>query len=197
MPWKFSFYDQHGLRFREDLERMRCIAHSKDGSRCKNICVIGDPYCWVHLLWKKHLRIKTSRIDGAGKGCFVMDKSRPTDAIIFRKDEVILNYDGEIVTSQTLNERYARHTAPYAVEISKARNVYEDGAIERSAMACVNSPPAGTRANCRLTTDVQRSHCKIKANRDIKNGEELYASYGPSYRMGNHGSAHFDTRYFR
>ena len=69
MPWKFSFYDQHGLRFREDLERMRCVAHSKDGSRCKHICVIGDPYCWVHLLWKKHLRIKTSRIHGAGKGC--------------------------------------------------------------------------------------------------------------------------------
>ena len=197
MPWKFSFYDQHGLKFREDVERMRCVAHSSDGHQCKNICVIGDPYCWIHLLYKKHLRIKTSRIQGAGKGCFVMDKKRPANAIIFRKDEDILFYDGEVVTKQTLNQRYGRHTAPYGVEVNRGRNIYEDGATERSAMACVNSPPPGIHANCRLTTDVQRNNCKIKANRDIRNGEELYASYGPSYRMGNNGPTHYDTRYFR
>ena len=77
----------------------------------------------------------------------------------FPKDEDILNYDGEIVNKQTLDERYAKHTAPYAVEISKPSNVYEDGAIERSAMACVtNCSPEGTRANCRLATDIHRNH---------------------------------------
>ena len=126
-----------------------CVTHSSDGVGCKNISVIGDPYCWVHLLWERHLRIKPSRIQGAGKGYFALVKSCSADAIIFRKDEDILNYDVEIVTKQTLDERYAKHTAPYAVEIIKPRNAYEDGAIENSAMACVtNCPPEATRANC-------------------------------------------------
>ena len=199
MPWQFSFYDTTGLRFRENLERFHCHATNDSGEHCHNICVYGEPYCWVHNLYRKHLRIKKSRIQGAGKGCFAINPKRPNDAIIFRANEDILNYHGEMINRHTLNQRYGPHTAPYAVEISKPRNKYEDGALDRSAMACVNSPPPGVRANCRLTTNQTRDFIKMKAIRDIRNGEELYANYNNNnYWRGNRdGATHFDTRYVR
>ena len=197
MPWRFSFYDQQGLKFRENLHRFHCTAINDNGEHCHNICVIGEHYCWIHLLWKKHLRIKQSNIQGAGKGCFAINKKVADNAVIFHKDQTILNYDGEKVTRQTLNQRYGtNHTAPYAVELSRPRNLYEDAALNRSAMSCVNSPPHGVQPNCRLTTNVHRTICMVKANRDIRNGEELYASYGTDYRFNEEGT-HFDTRYVR
>lgn len=202
MPWRFSFYDTNGLRFRENLERFHCHATNDGGEHCHNICVIGEPYCWVHLLYRKHLRIKKSRIQGADKGCFAINPKLPNGAIIFRANEDILNYHGEIISKHTLNERYGRHTAPYGVEISRPRNLYEDGALERSPMACVNAPPHGVQANVRLTTNQQRTFIKMKAIRDVRNGEELYAEYGADYWRGNrdrghNGASHFDTRYVR
>ena len=77
-----------------------CVTHSSDGVRCKNISVIGDPYCWVHLLWEKHLRIKTSRIQGAGKGYFALDKSCPADAIIFRKTRIFSTMTEKLSTNR-------------------------------------------------------------------------------------------------
>ena len=107
-----------------------------------------------------------------------------------------MNYHGEFVSESTLDHRYgAENTSPYAVEVSRNRNRFEDGALERSAMACVNSPPHGVAANCRLTTNRERTYCKIKANRDIRNGEELYAGYGNQYWQHNHDNIHFTTRY--
>ena len=197
MVWQFSFYEGNHLRFRENLHRHRCISvNTGNGHRCENICVISEPYCWIHLLHRKHLRIKDSRIDGAGKGCFVQDPKRPQGAVIFRRDDDILNYHGEFVSESTLDHRYgAQNTSPYAVEISRNRNRFEDGALERSAMACVNSPSHGVAANCRLTTNRERTFCKIKANRDIRNGDELYAGYGNQYWQHNHDNIHFTTRY--
>ena len=159
MPWRFSFYNQDGLKFRENLHRFRCTATNDNGQHCHNICVIGEQYCWIHLLWKKHLRIKPSNIHGGGKGCFAVNKKVGDNAVIFHKDQDILGYDGEIVTKEVLQQRYGTDTAPYAVEVSKRRNIYEDGALDRSAMSCINAPPAGVQANCRLTTDIHRNHC--------------------------------------
>ena len=197
MPYQFSFYDQQGLKFRENLHRFHCSATNDNGTHCHNICVIGEHYCWIHLLWKEHLRIRPSNIHGAGKGVFAINKRLPENAVIFHKGQTIMNYDGEEVTRQTLDQRYGHHTAPYGVEVSHRKNIYEDGAMQRSVMSCVNSPPNGTQPNCRLTTNRGRTYCIVKATKDIRNGQELYADYGHEYRFGEEEGTHYSTRYVR
>ena len=197
MPYQFSFYDQQGLKFRENLRSFHCSATNDTGTHCHNISVIGEHYCWIHLLWKKHLRIKPSNIQGAGKGVFAVNKRLPDNAVIFQKGQTILNYDGEEINRHTLEQRYGNNTAPYAVQVNRQRDIYEDGALDRSVMSCVNSPPNGTQANCRLTTNTERTHCIVKASRDIRNGQELFANYGGEYRFGEEEGTHFTTRYVR
>ena len=107
MPYQFSFYEAHHLKFRENLHRHRCADINDNGHQCRNICIIGEPFCWVHLLWKHHLRIKTSTLPNAGLGCFAMNRSKGVGpgAVIFRKGEEILRYYGEAVTEQVLGHR--------------------------------------------------------------------------------------------
>jgi hypothetical protein len=50
-----------------------------------------------------------------------MDKQRPAGTVVFRAGEQIIHYYGEIIDKRTLNERYGRYTAPYAVELTKNR----------------------------------------------------------------------------
>ena len=95
-----------------------------------------------------------------------------------------MRYFGEVVTEQVLDQRYgAHHTAPYGVEASRRKNIFEDAALERSAMACINHPTAGHPANCKLTHNRERTQVKIRALRDIRNGEELFADYGEDYQF--------------
>jgi len=198
MPWEFNFYVHNQSRFRHPLRKFHCAAISKNGHHCKNTTVIGEPFCWVHLLYQHHLRIKTSTIAGAGQGCFAMDKQRPAGTVVFRAGEQIIHYYGEIIDKRTLNERYGRYTAPYAVELTKNRGgggEYEDAALDRSAAACINHPRHANEANCRFALNQARTEVRIMATKDIRNGEELFVHYGDQYWRGRNGPAHHTTTY--
>ena len=139
MPYKFIFNIDHDIYFEAMLESERCVAHNLNGQRCsRNVC-IGINLCWSHLLKYKHLKIKTSTIPNAGKGLFAEDKSLAPDAVVFSEGDLIADYIGERIDRDTLIQRYAKHTAPYAFYLKN--NVYIDSALERGFASLANAAP--------------------------------------------------------
>ena len=112
MPYIFTFSIHHHIHFRAQLVTKQCICDSANGERCNNKTVIGSPYCWIHLMSIKHLRIRESNIPHAGKGLFVLDKTQGDNDIVFHRGETIIFYHGEIITRNELERRYGEYTAP-------------------------------------------------------------------------------------
>ncbi len=56
--------------FDAQMHTMRCEYVKKNGERCKNNVIIGQPYCWIHERVGKHLKIAKSLIPDAGLGLF-------------------------------------------------------------------------------------------------------------------------------
>jgi hypothetical protein len=183
MPKRFIFQepDNELPRFECDLESKQCTGHARTGLRCRRKTVIGLPYCWSHLQSERKIRILPSLIPNAGKGIFAQDKTKAANEVVFRKNDIILEYTGELINKFTLNRRYGKYTAPYGVQISHDR--FEDGACERGAGTLGNH--SASQANAKLVTSkVGNLHrVFIQASKDIQNGKEILMHYGKDYRM--------------
>ena len=191
MPYIFEFKINHRIVFRAPLITKRCICDSSTGQRCNNKTVIGSPYCWIHLMNIKHLRIKESNIRNAGKGLFVMDRTAEDNAIIFHRGETIIFYHGEIINRDELERRYRNKTAPYGIQIYQNR--FEDAALERGPGSLLNHTTEDN-ANCEFS--ISRNNKRnpnlnhliyLKATKNIRNGQELLVSYGSDYRFNERG----------
>lgn len=181
MPKIFTFHIDDNHVFAAQLVSERCSANCKNGNRCRKTVVIGLPYCYVHLLSVLHLRIKPSLVPDAGLGLFALDPSKEQNEIIFRKDDVIAKYDGELINRAELQHRYGDNTAPYAIKISQDK--YIDAALERGVMSLANHG-AGVRANIFFQAPNYRQNTiSVKALKNIKNNTELIVNYGKDYRF--------------
>jgi len=190
---RFKFYehehqDNRHPTFACALQSERCRSQTKTGSHCSRKCVIGTPYCWSHLLSNHHLRLLPSTLPDAGKGVFVLNKQRPLGEIIIRNGDVVCPYGGELIDETTLNHRYGDKTAPYAIQLSHHR--YRDAACARGIGSMINHD--SRRANVTFAVNQRTKTVSIKAKRHLRNGEELFASYGRDYRM-NDGSRYVTT----
>lgn len=196
MPQHFKFAVDGDVQFECDITARQCIAPSKAGPRCRNQVAIGTPYCWNHLRSLKHLRVKESKIRGAGKGVFAEDPSKGPNAVVFHEDDVIIEYGGDIIDKAELDRRYGDYTAPYGIVLSRNAGIYEDAACRRGAGAIVNQSNRANGNNVRLSKRHRNGqfYAAIVAIRDIKNGRELYADYGDEYDMGEEGVV-YGTRY--
>ena len=77
----------------------RCTHSKNNGIKCKrNTCIYG-PKCWQHT---NNLLIKKSTIPNAGKGLF----SKTT----IKKDTIITQYTGELLTAKQFTTRYQTPT---------------------------------------------------------------------------------------
>ena len=160
-----------------------CKAVNKNGTRCKRTTTIGSPYCYTHLLYKKHIKIKPSTIPNAGKGVFAVDPKRAPGTIIFRNGDVIIPYASELITTEDRANRYGPYTAPYAVQLS---NQYaRDGACDRGIGSLINHRPQPGQQNVEFAVNNRTREVNIKAIKNIRNGEELFASYGPGYNFND------------
>lgn len=187
--YEFIFKIGGNLHFRTKLESIQCKDKRKNGQQCKNKTVMGSSHCYSHLLYKHSLRIKESNLLNAGLGLFAIDAMNKDDnAIIFRKGDTIIEYAGEIIDEEELEERYADKTAPYTVAISK--DVYEDAAKIRGVGALANTHPRNNNA----TLSVYRGKAKLKATKNIRNGEEIYLSYGKAYKLNDPDVEHYTTK---
>jgi uncharacterized protein len=119
--------------------------------------------------------VKKSTLPGAGKGLFTK--------VDVKKGERILEYLGEIITEAELDRRAENDIYGYAFYISKKKCIdayYTPEALARfanDARGIVRIP--GVKNNCCYEIWKQRGW--IKAERNIKAGEEIFVSYGAEY----------------
>ena len=178
MPYVFKFFISGTLVFEAALVSERCRGITKEGHRCKRMTVIGKGLCYNHLLKEKNLRIKQSTVRGLGKGLFALDNNQSRDEIVFKKGEKIIEYGGEVLTSEELDDRYEDYTAPYGLEVNKSKNIYEDGALERGIGTLCNH--SVQKANARFSVN-RNNKVSLVATKNIKNNSEIFIDYGTDY----------------
>lgn len=190
--WEFIFKIGEDIHYRCFLESIQCIDQTNAHKQCKRQTVIGSPYCYTHLLYKHHLRIKKSTIPNSGNGLFAVDPMDSSHKVIFKPNDpelcVIALYKGEIIDKDELIERYGNKTPPYVVGINNNR--YEDGAKIRGVGSIANTKPNHNNA----TISVHNGYAKIKATKNIYNGDEIFLSYGRSHKLNEQGVNHTTKR---
>jgi hypothetical protein len=187
----FSFYNNQFDRiFYSRMYADRCEYIKKNGERCKRRCCIGIEYCTTHLPMHLHLKIKKSTIPNAGLGLFAYQENSQPNQIVFRKDQKICNYKGEILTAEQINERYHNFTAPYTVGLS--RNEFIDASLERGVGSTANTKTQHNNAT--LSIDNRNHRVSIKASRNIRQGEEIFLAYGNRYHLPHVEGVHYYTK---
>eukprot|EP01033_Poteriospumella_lacustris_P005134 gene5134-gene5676 len=173
MPYQFEFNVNDEVYFQCVLNSVRCSGHTKAGTRCKRKCIIPFEYCPAHLKSTLHLIVKPSSIPNSGKGVYV---AGDPNEIVFRKNDRICSYDGEILSTEEINNRYTDTdlTAPYAVNTQD--NVNVDCACKRSIGSLINNRPGHNNVNFSWNAGMRR--LSIKASKNIRGGQELFLAYG-------------------
>lgn len=200
MPKYFHFHVANDDRIHFDgmLASERCGHRHANGDICKKRTIMSLDRCWIHVRIDYHVKIADSSIPNAGKGLFAFDNTAPdnNNNIVFKKNECLFSYLGEVITRDTLDERYGQpdaeqHTAPYAIELTKKSQEYEDAALHRGIGSLINHGTT-SQANCRFSI-TKNNRIVIRATKDIRNGKELRINYrGAShnksqYRINEHG----------
>lgn len=183
MKFRFVSPDQS---FQCAMQCGQCEGITNSGQRCKRKVCTGVPLCPIHLKKEMHLKIALSKLKDANRGLFAFDPAGPLDEVVFRKGSIIADYGGDNITDEELNERYGQWTGPYAVRHYNG-GLY-DAACNRGIGSIVNRPNRSHHANAKLISG--RNKIRVKAIKNIRNNEEILASYGRQYKM-NEPTHHF------
>ena len=185
---EFIFRINNEVTFKSKVHSFRCSDNTKKGSQCKRHTVIGSPFCATHLLYNHNLKVKKSLIPNSGLGLFAVDPFDSTHKhVLFKKGEKIAKYYGEIIDKDELINRYEDKTPPYVIGISNNR--YEDGAVKRGIGSLANTLPNHNNA----TISIHNGYASLKCSKNIKNGDEIYLSYGKSYKL-NQPNVNYETK---
>lgn len=179
MTYKFVYKINNSSHFTCNLKCVRCTATNSSGTRCKLKSCIGTPYCWTHLLHHKHLRIKPSVVQGAGNGLFAVSPALGNNDIVFKRGDVIIQYDGEVITNKELQRRYGDFTAPYGLSQG---NYIEDGACRRGVGSLANHVSSRS-ANARYSFSTSTKKFRLVATKNIRNNTEVLCDYGGDYHF--------------
>jgi hypothetical protein len=188
MPTYFHFHYHDATNpnksrvFSHKLDSQRCTFIKANGQQCKRQCVIGLPCCRSHLDLRYHVAVKPSTIPHSGLGLFAHDLYKGDNDIVFKAKEKICPYEGEIIDKRELEKRYGEKTAPYGIQIYNDR--YEDAATHRGIGSLVNHK-SGIQANCEFM--ISNKFIWIRAKKNIRNGDELFVSYGRRYHLHERG----------
>ena len=167
------------------LDSRRCTARNpRTDKQCSRMVTKSLPYCWQHNKLVARVVIKPSGIRQAGLGLFACDSKKHGNAFVFKQGDFIAPYNAPRVRPQELTRRYGKDvTGPYAYsyKTGRGRVVYLDAACARSLAAYANDA-RDERNNAELDRRGQRTG--LYALRNIRNGEEIFTSYGPSYWQG-------------
>lgn len=164
---------------------------------CNRDATIGAPLCWQHNKIEYHLRIGPSPV--AGKGVFAVrpNNAWPLNKPVIQKGETCCYYYGELIDEDELQERYDGSVGIYVVEVKQQPPMYEDGALLRGLGSMINHQPTA-QANCRFGRyfdyDAGQSYTVVKATKNIYDGQELFADYGPEYVMPGANNIQYGDR---
>ena len=193
----FNFYqwkDEPNSELTCFLSKERCIHRNKQGRQCARQTVMGVQRCWQHLKLHWKLRIKDTGTR-MGLGLFAAGKTDNPEEVVFNAGELITDYLGNLINNENLARIYGRETAPYASAVGFGWNI--DSACRRGVGAFVNHKPTRQRPNAywskvfvNLPGNPWIPRTVIKARRRIYNGEQIFVSYGNSYRMARNYSAY-------
>lgn len=185
MPDQYTFQPKP---FKCELKCQICnYEYPGPGNRCCKVKVcIGIPYCRYHMQKAVKLEIKNSEF---GKGVFakadpIRGRGRTRNnnrQLVFQSGAEIIEYGGEELTKEELNERYGKLTAPYALAMDEEEGLYQDGACLRSIGTVINHN--GENPNVEFSQVNNGSPITITAIRDIYNGDQLYVDYGDDYDL--------------
>ena len=136
--------------FRCRLKKFKCSALTKEGKPCGRQVVHGLPACYQHTLSIFRVRRNVSTLPGPKMyGLFACDPSLGPKDIVFRKNEEIVPYFGDVLTSRQLDERYPGDTtAAYALKLSN--NKFVDGACVQGIGAKGNKATGNKQNNAKL-----------------------------------------------
>eukprot|EP01031_Cornospumella_fuschlensis_P040212 gene40212-48998_t len=174
MPKEFKYSIANQIHFSCKLHSTQCGAQAKSGERCRRRCIIGFEYCHSHLQSKLMLKIKDSTLPGAGKGLFAYRRNKGDDEVVFRAGNTICTYNGQLINAEELADRYGDHNAPYAIRLSKREAI--DAACKRGVGALGNTNRGMNNATLSIST--QNKTASVKATKTIRNGNEIFISYG-------------------
>ncbi len=121
------------------------------------------------------LKIKKSTLPGAGKGLFTIDD--------INKDEIVCEYEGELITWDDAIERNDENKGGYVYYISD--KVCIDAFDYKKTFGRYANDAAGLNRVSGLRNNAvyveKKNKVFIKATRKIKAGSEVFVSYGRSY----------------
>lgn len=184
----FSYYDDTGARtFYSRMFSGQCSYFKKDGDRCKRRCIVPFEYCHSHIQPVFNISVKQSTIPNAGKGLFA-DNGTNNNDIVFHKNDTILEYYGEFLNRNQLYNRYGDQTAPYAISLNNNR--FLDGALLRATASIANTRRGNNNSNF-VVSNVHNT-IKIRANKNIRNKDEIFVSYGRAYKFPD--EEHYDYK---
>jgi len=152
----------------------RCLATKANGVRCKNRTCKQYPYCWIHLKSKDKLQVKSSTIQGAGKGLFYVGKQN------FPKGKKIVDYSAKTIT------RSAHPTSAYDLQVSEGRYLNADDPSNYVGRY-INDGRNPRINNVRFTKGTRiyeknnRFVVPIYSTKVIKPNTELFMPYGRLY----------------
>lgn len=195
MPYEFQFLVDDEVWFSCELKCVRCKGRTASGQRCSRITCIGTPLCWSHMLKEYQLKIMPSTVPAAGKGLFAWHPTSDANIILFRQGDVLLEYEGEMISRAELDRRYdeedEEHVAPYAYG---AGNFVVDAACERGAGSLINHSDQARNINCKFVYDPRTAILSVVATKNIRNGHELFMNYGEGYNELNSERVSHRTR---
>jgi len=187
----FSFYDpQFNRIFYSRMMSGRCRAMTKRNTHCRKRCCIGIEYCFTHLPIEKSLQIRESTIPNAGLGLFAHRENGLPNQIVFRTNQTIIPYEGEVINRDELINRYGEFTAPYGLQTYQ--NEYVDSALRRGVGSIANKNTGNN--NCRFSIDNRNRRAVLKATRNIRQDEEIFVGYGNQYRLPHEEGVHYYTK---
>lgn len=190
----FQFYESKEdkePRFKCKLRSVRCEGHTKQGKECKRMVVMGTPWCWMHLLSERDLRIAKSRVPNAGMGLFastsmtIKEPEHVKAYLMFKNNDKIVEYTGEKITKEEQHRRYGAKTASYALG---SRTGVIDSACERSVASFANTIKPKAKCNARFS-EGKDGRIWVVATKNIYDGDEILVDYGKEYKL-NDGSFH-------
>jgi transposase InsO family protein len=151
------------------MPSQRCTAQTKQGSHCRQRTAKGQ-YCWNHLRSLCGLRIKRSKVVGAGMGLHA-DRALPAGFDV--------DYTGDLVPLESDSDGGA-----YFLEIARGRAI--DAARTNSGEGRWINDPKGSdsRANAEFvlyTPPGQPRRACVRTRRPIEKGEEILVKYGAQH----------------
>lgn len=150
------------------MPTQRCTAMNRKGRRCGAKTKRGQ-YCWQHLRQKEGTRIRQSQLGKqAGNGLFAERDFEP--------GETIAKYTGDWLYNE--DEVWGGN---YVLKYNQAKSIDAARTNTGTGRWINDARGSGKRPNARFSYDRRREMALIKATKCIREGEEIYLSYGPNY----------------